>query len=426
MKHRSSSQLGMPIQFLWGILGFLSVLMIVFFEYQKGTSLADTLKLCILSLVLISIMVFFILSQNMKVKDILFFNPILIGSYVVSLVLILITKGKVEIHVWMIGSLVIAMLFDMYLGYVFTYNLIFFASLVGELSIESIIYLFILGTIMCMLSNYMKKLSTVSYVIIIVLSIQIIFLFIINNFVILDTINVNAVYSVLSSLAVIGISCGGYYIYQKKVINGFKQQEQLIGIPNPSSTYEDYTCFEQQEESIGTHNWDEILDLDFPLVQRLKQYSVKLYNHSLLISELSGRAAKDIGANEQKAKAGGLYHEIGRIENKQYVEEGVKLVEAYHLPIMITDIIRQHNLKFEKPKTPEAAIVMITVSVITTKEYLEKIATDTTSESNTVANVSIEKIVDNVFQMRLSKGSLDESGLTLQQYSKLKDFYLHM
>jgi putative nucleotidyltransferase with HDIG domain len=313
-------------------------------------------------------------------------------------------QGKGVVHLSMLGGLAIAMLLDLHLGYIVTYNLIFFASLVGQLSIESIVYLLILETLMCMLSGYLKKMSTAGYVIVIVLSTQVILLFIMNNFILQNSFNINAVHSVLSTLVVMSISSGGYYLYQNKIKSSLKQPEELI----------------------GTHSWNEILDLDFPLIQRLKQCSTKLYNHSLLISELSGNAAKVAGVNELIAKAGGLYHEIGRIESKNYVQEGVMLVEAYHLPTMIADIIRQHNLKYEKPKTPEAAIVMITVSLISTKEYLEKTAKDSVGEKDSVVPVPIEKIIDNVFQLRLSKGSLDESGLTLQQFNKLKEYYLHM
>ena len=233
---------------------------------------------------------------------------------------------------------------------------------------------------------------------------QVILLFIKNDFILNDSINFASARSVLSTLFVVGISYSIYFLYQKNALPGLVQQEELI----------------------GTHSLDEILDLEFPLIQRLKQHSIQLYNHSLFISELCGSAAKAVGANVQKAKAGGLYHEIGRIESKQYVEDGVTLAEAYHLPCIIMDIIKQHNLKYEKPNTPEAAIVMMTVSLITTKEYLEKTVADTSDKQGLETSIPIKNIVNDVFQMRLSKGSLDDSGLTLQQYNKLKDFYLHM
>ncbi len=450
MKGNDFKQFGLPIQFSWGIIGLISVLMISYFEYQKETSFSDTLKLCVLSLILVSIIIFYIQSQDMPITDMPYFNIILIGTYLVSLFLILVTMGKVEFHLWLLGGLAIAMLLDVYLGYLVTYNLIFFASLIGELGIESIVYLLILGSLLCMLSNYMKKLSTVGYATIIILSMQIVLLFIMNNFIIQDAMNVDAVYSVFSSLLVIGISFGVFCLYRKCCFPRFKEID-IFSLISDDSYEENSQSYvepqeepqeesqeesqeetqekpqkETQEEPIGIHSLEEVLNVDFVLLQRLKQHSIKLYNHSLLISELSGRAAKEVDANEQKARAGGLYHEIGRIEGKNYVEEGIKLVEAYHLPSMIADIIRQHNLKYEIPNTPEAAIVMMTVSIIATKEYLEKTVIDKTGNSEGRVTVPIEKIVDNVFQMRLTKGSLDDSGLTLQQFNKLKDFYLHM
>jgi membrane-associated HD superfamily phosphohydrolase len=69
---------------------------------------------------------------------------------------------------------------------------------------------------------------------------------------------------------------------------------------------------------------------------------------------------------------------------------------------------------------------MITISITATKEYLEKTERTLAPDGQAVSAVPMEKIVDNVFQMRLSKGSLDESGLTLRQFNDLKEFFLHM
>ncbi len=408
----------MPVPVLSGILGFASVFIIIFFGNQDRAALSDVLKLCVLAVVLLTIVIFYLLSQQGKVKELPYFNFIFIGTYIGSFILIMVTKGRAELALWMSGGLIIAMLFNMYLGNMVIFNFIFFAGFVGKLDMESIVYLLIMGTVMCLLSNDMKRINTLGYTVVIILSIQIVLLFTINNFILKNSLNLAAVYSVLSSLTAIGFSYGIYSFYYKMA--KIKMDNQFF------DQLEQNLEYHSNSRPIKAPGRDEILDLEFPLIQRLKNYSMKVYKHSLLIGEQSGKAAKAVGADEYKAKAGGLYHEIGRIQNKQYVEEGVKLSKVYQLPGFIADIICQHNLKYGKPKSPEAAIVMLTISVMATKEYLEKYEKKVFGNLDAAGSVPIEKMVEKVFQMRLAKGSLDESGLTLKQYNKLKELFLHM
>lgn len=422
-----------PINYLWGILGLSSAIVLIVYGMINGTSINETLKFCILSFVLLIIMVYYIGTLNNrnqqanayvinnKVVKRQFFNLVLISSYVISLFLIIIIKPN-EIIVWMISGLTASILFDMQLGLLLNYNLIIIASFIGDLNIESIIYLVILNTLMCLLSNSMKQTTTIGYVIIIILSVQITLLFIVNNFYIWDAINVDALLSLISSLFTI---CLTWLIY-KKFYDKIVENSEIPGLnfDHNLDTMEDdlalelntmLTTQEDCKELLGTHSYDEILQPDFPLLMELKNHSDHLYKKFLNMGVLCENAAIAIGAREKVAKAGGTYCEIGLIESKQYVEAGVKLVEDYHMPILVKDIIMQHNMKFDKPQTPEAAIVMFAVSILSTREYLQNKMKD---------SLSIEKIVENVFQLRLLKGSLDESGLTVEQFNKLKTFFL--
>lgn len=424
------SKIGLSIKSLWVILGFLSAIMVVALGYVEGTTPIDILKLCVLILVLLSLTVFYIYILNLKVEEYPYFKGLIIVCYFVSFLIAMLTRNSHEVHLWMVGGIVISALFNMHLGLIFTYNLIFFASFIGHMNIEIVIYLLIIGTLMCLLSGFMKKLNTLGFTIIIVLSIQITLLFILNNFMIWETININAVFSLLSSVGVIGITYGIHYYYDK-LIRIKKSNEDLDeiaitleGIAGPGfSSKEIMDKSAQLIDEDGNYRLEEVLRLDFPLLERLKEYSLKLYNQSIEIGEISANAAKAIHANETIAKAGGFYYQIGRIEGKQYVDEGIKLAQAYHLPQVISDIICQHNMNYEKPKSPEAAIVMLTISIMAMKDYIIRLDKKGAGESE---QISFERIVNNVFQMRLTKGSLDQSCLSIKEYNLLKDFYLHM
>jgi putative nucleotidyltransferase with HDIG domain len=161
-------------------------------------------------------------------------------------------------------------------------------------------------------------------------------------------------------------------------------------------------------------SYEALCSPDHELLLRLKQFSGTLYEHSLQIGDLSCRAAKEIGVNDLLAKAGGLYHDIGKIISKNYIEEGLKLAEEYAFPKELRAILKEHNIKYDKPRSVEAAIVMLSDNVVSTIDYIAKTGDH---------KFSAAKIIDNIFQMRLDKGNFDATGLALKDFKKLKEFY---
>jgi putative nucleotidyltransferase with HDIG domain len=146
----------------------------------------------------------------------------------------------------------------------------------------------------------------------------------------------------------------------------------------------------------------------------MKEYSENLYSHSVLIGDLSYRAAKEVGANERLAMAGGYYHEVGKILGKNYIEEGLLLAEEYSFPNELKAILKEHNIKYEKPSSVEAAIVMLSDNVVSTIEYINR-----TDEHK----YTTDKIIDNIFIMRMDKGTFDQTALSLKDFKTLKEFY---
>jgi len=153
--------------------------------------------------------------------------------------------------------------------------------------------------------------------------------------------------------------------------NFLHQEELLVG---------NKSCFTVQE----------VADLQFPLMKRLE-------------------------AKEDLAFAGGLYHEIGRLLGPDYVKNGEELAGQYKLPKEVSDMIRQHNFKVELPKTKEAAIVMLSDNIFSTILYLK---------NSGETSITAEKVIENTFSIRLNKGTLDESGISIKEFHNLKEFYI--
>lgn len=174
----------------------------------------------------------------------------------------------------------------------------------------------------------------------------------------------------------------------------------------------------RQETAASVKEFDMMVYLqdDFPLILQLKEEDT-LYQHSYEISRLSGLAARELGCDEALAAVGGMFHEAGRILSPEnYMEGNASLAEQYDFPEDLAAVIRQHNTGSEIPKSPEAAIVMLSDCIVSTSEYLRK--------NGKRDAISDDQLVMSIFTNRINKGGLDEAGLTDVQLDRLKAFYV--
>ena len=155
---------------------------------------------------------------------------------------------------------------------------------------------------------------------------------------------------------------------------------------------------------------------DFPLIRKLKENDA-LYRHSCEISRLSEMAAKELGFKDGLAAAGGMFHEAGRLlVPDNYMEGNDALAQTYGFSEELVAVIRQHNTGSEIPKSPEAAIVMLSDCILSTGEYLQ--------ENGKRSAITDENLVMSIFANRMEKGSLAQAGLTQEQIERLRTFYV--
>lgn len=205
----------------------------------------------------------------------------------------------------------------------------------------------------------------------------------------------------------------------------------------------------------------ELMDFNKPLMKQLAKEAPGTYYHSLIVGNLAEAAAEAIHANPLIARIGSYYHDIGKlsqpdvfIENNQlstqfhekippkesasiiknHVINGVRLAKQYKLPDFIIEIIIQHHgdnrIKYfyhkainseknvneqdfmysgPKPRTKEAALVMIADIIESTTKSLNEYSTE-----------SIKKVMDNTILSLLQEGQLDEAPLTVKDLSLIK------
>mgnify|MGYP000953200719 FL=1 len=173
---------------------------------------------------------------------------------------------------------------------------------------------------------------------------------------------------------------------------------------------------QEPEASVESFDMMAYLQDDYPLILQLKEENT-LYQHSYEISRLSGLAARELGCNEALAAVGGMFHEAGRmLSPDNYMEGNAVLAEQYGFPEDLAAVIRQHNTGSEIPKSPEAAVVMLSDCIVSTSEYLRK--------NGKRGAISDDQLVMSIFTNRINKGGLDEAGLTDAQLDTLKAFYV--
>ncbi len=213
----------------------------------------------------------------------------------------------------------------------------------------------------------------------------------------------------------------------------------------------------------------ELLDVNQPLLERMKNEAPGTYQGSLVVANLAESAAQDIGANALLAKVGSYYHDIGKINKASYfsenrmlakdkheklnptmsslilishVKEGVELARKNKLPEVITDIVRQHHgttlasffyqqalegdehrtvskdtfrYPGPKPQTRETAIVMLADSV----EAASRTLSDPTPSR-------IKNLVKKIVNSKFIDYQLDESNLTLRDLHRISEVFTQM
>ncbi len=348
-------------------------------------------------------------------------NMWMIAGYSCSLVLIVVSIKYPIYNLWFIGSALIGIMVNEYLGIGMQFILAYLYCGLNEHSLERMLFYFILGAIICFLGKYLYKASTAVYVMSIVLSCNVIFLFVMNSFVFHDALNENTAYSVASSLIVMLVM---YVLLNIKSIKPASVLKLLEEEKKETDEKKELRQMEIEQVEPKEAVYDTILDENYELLQLLKEKSPSLYLHSKKVAELAANGAVILGCNEKIAKAGGLYHEIGRLVSRDYITGGVKLLEERHFPQEVIDVLKQHNAKTEKPKSKEAAIVMLSESVVSTVTYLAKEKKKALAEGKEYKEQPLSKMVENIFDIRFDKGSLDESGITILEYKKLKNYYI--
>lgn len=213
----------------------------------------------------------------------------------------------------------------------------------------------------------------------------------------------------------------------------------------------------------------ELANSDLPIFRQMAMEAPGSYHHSLLVASLAESAAEEIKLDPMLVKAGGLYHDIGKLKRPEYflenqtrvldlhkdlkpsmstlviinhVKEGVELSRKLKLPKTIRDIIEQHHGNslvryfFQKakekydpemhkigeesyryagpiPKSKEAALILLSDSAEAASRSLK---------SPSIA--SLKKMISDIFNSYIEDGQLDDCNFSLKELKAIASSFL--
>lgn len=213
----------------------------------------------------------------------------------------------------------------------------------------------------------------------------------------------------------------------------------------------------------------ELTNSNLPIFRQLALEAPGTYHHSLIVATLAEKAAEKINANSMLVKAGGLYHDIGKLKRPEYfsenqtsqfdahreltpslstrvivnhVKDGLELSRKLKLPRQIAELIAQHHgtsivrYFFQKakekydpelhkieaedyrypgpiPQSKEAGLLLLADSVEAAARSL-----------NSPTRQNLKRMITEIFNAHLQDGQLDECGFSLKDLRVIANSFL--
>lgn len=323
---------------------------------------------------------------------------------------------------WMIGGWILSIVLNTFLGMVFQTLFCFVYAWLGQDSISQFSLLFLVGVGMCFLVPYMRKVSNMGYVVLIGLICNGISIVLQENFQWDQVIQLENLWwelscflallaSAFGAWILLGITKYGNMSFVKAGIQELFSSEEVLW---EEGTFAKLGDLADKHQNAAEQSVEPLIQRDSFLLKRLQEKLPDVYAHSLVVAKIAKEAAEHVNADQMICYAGGLYHEIGKLESKDYINAGILLAKTNHFPQKLLTVIEEHNVRSKNATSKEAAVVMLSDSVVSMLERVDK----------TKSMEQQKEMVKRIFVLRLEQGSLDQCGLHMEELKKLLCVFL--
>ncbi len=326
---------------------------------------------------------------------------VLVISTAVSALMYLLFGPFTVVPLWLLGALAVSCFVDLSIGLFMAYFFLLQDHHYFGEGLTSLTVLFVISTILCIVSEYVgrhlkvftednKERSIGSMI---------------KKKTKEETTEKNLAY--LESLA---------SELDAKAVNDYDLNKSVIPEVKEAQT-ESFTDFVPEAvNAVSAYDYTEYASDNSELLETLKNVKKNAYMHSLRVAAIAGDCSEKLGFNRQFTRAVGLYHEIGKSREGDANVNTVAILTENKFPetiIHATDeVTNKDNLPFT---SKEAFVVAICDTVITTYLYLKK------TSSAVITNI---KIIDSAMTKYMLNGRADNSGISVKDCGDIKNYLL--
>lgn len=356
-------------------------------------------------------------------------------SYVISFLLLLLVENPLVLPFWCFGGMLLlcafrlryAVLMNGFLLFVIGCTQSMFAK---EAMVMQLVCLLLLSWAMPIVRKWMDAVNVILSVLALLISVRMLFFFTAKQDIFDDDIfQIALVYVVIIFATTLFSRMLWENAVSKEPTEAFDFLEELavtaqmqdaelqkeLEAENDSVEEKFATVFETNalEKTSEAKALSELCAEDAALLAELSELSPAAFLHARRVALIASEIAERLeNVNALLVKAGGYYHEIGRLLGKNTLENTMLVAKQERFPEPLMQVLREHTVNGDKPTSREAALVFLTDNICGTCEYLKK-AQD--------GRVLTEKVIDKALNLRMAKGDLNASGLSIKEFSVIRN-----
>lgn len=159
----------------------------------------------------------------------------------------------------------------------------------------------------------------------------------------------------------------------------------------------------------------EINDPEFALLVQLKNHSKEEYYQAVHTAYFCDRIAKKLGLDAEAAKAGGYYHRIGLLFQKNTWARVEETTDEYGFPPAARQILKEYLDKSTPIRQKETAVLVLSDAVVSSILFL--FARKQNEE------LDYDQIIETVFKKKMETMQLSECSISMEEVTKMKTIF---
>ncbi len=358
--------------------------------------------------------------------------------FVISVAFLMVFDAPMTFPFWTFGGLLILCAFRLRYGMFLNIYLLF---IIGSMQTEPLtevlliqfMCLLLLGMVMPYAKTWKDGINILISVAAVLVSVRIICYFSMEKTAIVEDIfSVAIVYAIVISAVlllskalrdnVILSEANDKFDFLEELAAGVEElDEEAYRFMTEESQQEAMAAFMEQEEETDipvmeediSEQLEQLCLPEAPLLVELSERFPKAYLHARRVAFFASEVAEYMdGVDELLVKCAGFYHEIGKIRGNKTLEGTLLVAQEQQFPDRLIRVLREHTINGDKPTSKEAALVMLTDNICGMCEHLRKTQS---------GRILVAKVIDRAINLRVTKGDLNQSGLTVKDISVMQN-----